>query len=98
MRLILGLDCPSAGTVTVNGKPHRQLASPMHEVGALLDAKAVHGRRGARNHLLCLALVCRALRGRGVPVAADVAPGPFGFRPDTVNRRVQVPGVVTRQS
>jgi len=45
MRLILGLDYPSAGTVTVNGKPYAQLASPMHQVGALLDAGAVHGGR-----------------------------------------------------
>ena len=55
MRLILGLDYPSAGTVTVNGKPYAQLPDPMHEVGALLDAGAVHGGRTARNHLLCLA-------------------------------------------
>jgi ABC-2 type transport system ATP-binding protein len=55
MRLILGLDYPSAGTVTVNGKPYAQLPSPMHEVGALLDAGAVHGGRTARNHLLSLA-------------------------------------------
>ncbi len=55
MRLILGLDKPSAGTVTVGGKPYIQLASPMREVGALLDAKAVHGGRSARSHLLCLA-------------------------------------------
>jgi ABC-2 type transport system ATP-binding protein len=55
MRLILGLDRPTSGTVTVNGKPFSQLAWPMHEVGALLDAKAVHGGRSAYNHLLCLA-------------------------------------------
>src|SRR5579872_4009586 len=55
MRLILGLDRPSGGTVTVNGKPFTQLSYPMHEVGALLDAKAVHGGRSAYNHLLCLA-------------------------------------------
>ena len=55
MRLILGLDCPTAGTVTVNGKPYQQLTSPMHEVGALLEARAVHGGRSAYNHLLCLA-------------------------------------------
>ncbi len=55
MRLILGLDYPTAGTVTVNGKPYPQLASPMHEVGALLEARAVHGGRSACNHLLCLA-------------------------------------------
>jgi ABC-2 type transport system ATP-binding protein len=55
MRLILGLDAPTAGTVTIGGRPHRHAASPMHEVGALLDARAVHGGRSAYNHLLCLA-------------------------------------------
>ena len=55
MRLILGLDRPTRGTVTVNGKEFRQLARPMQQVGALLDAKAVHGGRSARNHLRCLA-------------------------------------------
>ncbi len=55
MRLILGLDRPTAGNVTVNGKQFAQLGQPMREVGALLDAKAVHGGRSAYNHLLCLA-------------------------------------------
>ena len=55
MRMILGLDYPAAGTVTINGKPHPQLPSPMREIGALLDASAVHGGRSARSHLLCLA-------------------------------------------
>ena len=55
MRLILGLDHPTGGTVTVNGQPFDRLAHPMREVGALLDAKAVHGGRSAYNHLLCLA-------------------------------------------
>ena len=55
MRLILGLDRPTGGTVTVNGKPFAGLAYPMRAVGALLDAKAVHGGRSAYNHLLCLA-------------------------------------------
>jgi ABC-2 type transport system ATP-binding protein len=55
MRLILGLDRPTKGTVTVHGKNFRDLAQPMREVGALLDAKAVHGGRSAYNHLLCLA-------------------------------------------
>ena len=55
MRLILGLDRPTSGTVTVRGKDFRELAHPMREVGALLDAKAVHGGRSAYNHLLCLA-------------------------------------------
>ncbi len=55
MRLILGLDHPSTGTVAINGQAYQQLASPMHEVGALLDARAAHGGRSARNHLRCLA-------------------------------------------
>ena len=55
MRLILGLDRPTAGMVTIDGRPHRQAASPMREVGALIDARAAHGGRSARNHLLCLA-------------------------------------------
>jgi len=55
MRLILGLDYPDAGTVKVDGRQYAHLAYPMREVGALLDAKAVHGGRSAYNHLLCLA-------------------------------------------
>ena len=55
MRMILGLDRPTGGTVTVHGKAFGQLAWPMREVGALLDAKAVHGGRSAYHHLLCLA-------------------------------------------
>jgi ABC-2 type transport system ATP-binding protein len=55
MRMILGLDRPTAGTVTVNGRPFRQAAYPMREVGALLDAGAVHGGRSAYSHLRCLA-------------------------------------------
>ncbi len=55
MRLILGLDHPTSGTVTVNGKPYPKMAWPMREIGALLDAKAVHGGRSAYSHLLCLA-------------------------------------------
>jgi ABC-2 type transport system ATP-binding protein len=55
MRLILDLDRPSAGSVTVNGHPYAASPAPMREVGALLDAGAVHGGRTARNHLLGLA-------------------------------------------
>jgi ABC-2 type transport system ATP-binding protein len=55
MRLILGLDYPDVGTVRVDGQRYSGLANPMREVGALLDAKAVHGGRSAYNHLLCLA-------------------------------------------
>jgi ABC-2 type transport system ATP-binding protein len=55
MRMILGLDRPTAGDVTINGKHYRDLGIPLREVGALLDAKAVHGGRSAYHHLLCLA-------------------------------------------
>src|ERR1700728_2743998 len=55
MRLILGLDYPDAGTVKLDGRSYQDLAYPMREMGALIDAKAVHGGRSAYNHLLCLA-------------------------------------------
>jgi ABC-2 type transport system ATP-binding protein len=55
MRLILGLDAPTAGDVRVNGKHYRDHASPLHEVGALLEARSVHTGRSAYNHLLALA-------------------------------------------
>ena len=55
MRMILGLDRPTAGTVTIDGRPFAQLKRPMREVGALLDAKAIHGGRSAYHHLWCLA-------------------------------------------
>jgi len=55
MRLILGLDRPTAGAVTVNGKRYREHAAPLHEVGALLEAQSVHTGRSAYNHLLALA-------------------------------------------
>jgi ABC-2 type transport system ATP-binding protein len=55
MRMILGLDAPTQGSVTVGGRSYRDLPAPMREVGALLDAKALHGGRRARDHLLCLA-------------------------------------------
>jgi ABC-2 type transport system ATP-binding protein len=56
MRLILGLDAPSGGSVTVNGRLYADYRRPLFEVGALLDAGAMHGGRSAYNHLLCLAL------------------------------------------
>jgi ABC-2 type transport system ATP-binding protein len=64
MRMILGLDHPTSGQVTVNGQPFAQLARPMREVGALLDAKALHGGRSAYNHLLCLAQSNNLPKGR----------------------------------
>ncbi|MBG6086406.1 ABC transporter ATP-binding protein [Actinomadura viridis] len=55
MRMILGLAAPSGGTVSVNGRRYAGSPAPMREVGALLDARAVHGGRRAFDHLLCLA-------------------------------------------
>jgi ABC-2 type transport system ATP-binding protein len=61
MRMVLGLDHPTAGTATVNGRPYARCAAPLREVGALIDAKDVHGGRKARNHLLAVA------RSNGLP-------------------------------
>jgi ABC-2 type transport system ATP-binding protein len=55
MRLILGLDAPTSGDVTVNGKHYRDHTAPLFEVGALLEARSVHTGRSAYNHLLALA-------------------------------------------
>ncbi|GLH97254.1 ABC transporter ATP-binding protein [Phytohabitans aurantiacus] len=55
MRMIVGLDRPTAGTVTVSGRPYREHAAPLRQVGALLEAKAVHRGRTAHSHLLALA-------------------------------------------
>jgi ABC-2 type transport system ATP-binding protein len=55
MRLIVGLDAPTTGTVTVGGRPYRALRRPLFEVGAMLESAAVHPGRSARAHLLALA-------------------------------------------
>jgi ABC-2 type transport system ATP-binding protein len=55
MRMIMGLDAPTAGSVTVNGKPYAEHSRPLAEVGGLLEAKAVHTSRTAHNHLRALA-------------------------------------------
>ncbi|WP_404447812.1 ABC transporter ATP-binding protein [Microbacterium marinum] len=55
MRMIVGLDRPTSGRVTLDGRDYRSLRSPLTEVGILLDAKAVHTGRSARNHLLAMA-------------------------------------------
>lgn len=55
MRMMLGLDRPDSGHVFINGKQYRDLTAPIHEVGALLDAKAIFGKRSARKHLTWLA-------------------------------------------
>ena len=55
MRMILGLDRPTSGSVTVDGKAYADLPAPLHEVGALLEARSVHTGRSAYNHLRVLA-------------------------------------------
>ena len=64
MRLILGLDAPTSGAVTVNGRSYTAYRRPLFEVGALLEAKAFHGGRSAYSHLLCLARSNGISRGR----------------------------------
>ena len=55
MRVILGLDAPTSGHSTVNGKSYRNLTAPLHEIGAMLEARAIHTGRSAYNHLLAMA-------------------------------------------
>jgi ABC-2 type transport system ATP-binding protein len=55
MRVILGLDAPTAGSVLVNGKTYRDLPAPLHEIGAMLEARAIHTGRSAYHHLLAMA-------------------------------------------
>jgi ABC-2 type transport system ATP-binding protein len=64
IRMILGLDAPTRGVVTVNGKLYREHAAPLHEVGALLEARSVHTGRSAYNHLLALAQTAGIPRSR----------------------------------
>ncbi len=63
MRMMLDLDNPTAGDVRIDGKHYRQLRDPLKHIGALLDAKAMHGGRSAYNHLLCLA------QSNGIPTS-----------------------------
>ncbi len=55
MRVILGLDKPTAGSARVNGRAYRKFPAPLHEVGAMLEARAIHTGRSAYNHLLAMA-------------------------------------------
>jgi ABC-2 type transport system ATP-binding protein len=61
MRMIIGLDAPTGGTVTVNGRPYAEHSSPLQEVGALLEAKSIHPGRSAFDHLVAQA------RTHGIP-------------------------------
>ncbi|HEY2506170.1 MAG TPA: ATP-binding cassette domain-containing protein [Streptosporangiaceae bacterium] len=71
MRLIVGLDHATGGSATIDGKRYAELASPLREVGALLEAKSVHPGRSARNHLLFLAQT-QGLPGRRVDEVLDL--------------------------
>jgi ABC-2 type transport system ATP-binding protein len=64
LRMILGLDAPTSGEVLVNGVRYLSLMRPLRQIGALLDAGAVHGGRSAFNHLLCIAQSNGIGRGR----------------------------------
>jgi ABC-2 type transport system ATP-binding protein len=87
MRMILGLDTPTGGSVTVGGKSYRDLPAPVHEVGALLDAKAVHGARTAYRHLQWVAQAGGVPRKRvgevldlvGLATVADRKVGSFSL-------------------
>ena len=64
MRMILGLDRPTSGTATINGRPYAEHTAPLKQVGALLDAKAVHTGRSAYHHLLAMAATIGVPRSR----------------------------------
>lgn len=64
MRLILGLDRPTSGTATIDGKAYRELRDPLRAVGALLDARQAHPNRSARNHLRWIAAANRIAPSR----------------------------------
>jgi ABC-2 type transport system ATP-binding protein len=64
MRMILGLDTPTSGSVTVNGRPYAEHARPLQVIGALLEARAVHTSRSAYNHLRALAATHGISRSR----------------------------------
>jgi ABC-2 type transport system ATP-binding protein len=71
MRLLLGLERPDSGTALINGRPYASLSAPLSHVGALLEAKAFHKGRSARNHLLALAQ-SQALPVRRVDEVLDI--------------------------
>jgi ABC-2 type transport system ATP-binding protein len=87
MRMILGLDAPTSGRVTVNGRTYARHAAPLHEIGALLEAKSVHPGRTAAGHLRALALTHGISRGRvdevielaGLSSVADQRVGAFSL-------------------
>ncbi|MFI5695451.1 ATP-binding cassette domain-containing protein [Kribbella sp. NPDC051586] len=84
MRMILGLDAPTEGVALVDGRPYADWPAPLTKVGALLDAKALHPRRTARNHLIAMA------RSNGIPVSrVDAVLSIVGLDPVTRKRAGQ---------
>jgi ABC-2 type transport system ATP-binding protein len=87
MRMIVGLDEPTRGRVTINGQRYHDLAWPLREVGALLEARAIHPGRSARAHLLMLAQTNRLPTRRiddllelvGLSAVADQRAGKFSL-------------------
>jgi ABC-2 type transport system ATP-binding protein len=78
MRAILGLDAPTSGEALVDGHHYATIRRPLHEVGALLDANAVHGGRTAFSHLYCLARANRIGKARVETVLDQVGLGSVG--------------------
>jgi ABC-2 type transport system ATP-binding protein len=91
MRMILGLDQPTGGAVTIDGRPYRELVDPLRSVGALLDADAVDGGRSAANHLRWLAL-SNDIDRRRVATVLDIV----GLS-DVANRRISTFSLGMRQ-
>ncbi|OPG11003.1 multidrug ABC transporter ATP-binding protein [Streptomyces sp. GKU 895] len=87
MRMVVGLDTPTGGTVTVNGKSYAKHAAPLHAIGTLLEAKSVHPGRSAFNHLMALAYTHGIARRRveevielaGLTSVADKRVGAFSL-------------------
>lgn len=87
LRAIVGLDHPTAGTALIDGRPYAELGAPLHEVGALLDARSTHRSRTARNHLRWVAATNRISRSRveevidlaGLSTVADKRVGGFSL-------------------
>ncbi|WP_432104229.1 ABC transporter ATP-binding protein [Streptomyces sp. bgisy091] len=80
MRLLLGLDRPTSGTATFGGRPYASLDNPLKHVGSLLDARAAHGSRTARSHLLALATSNGIATRRVETVLADTGLSSVGGR------------------
>lgn len=81
MRMILGLDVPTRGSVTVNGRPYQSYPAPLRELGGMLDSRAVHPSRSAYHHLLALAQTNGIRRSRVDEVIDAVGLGEAARRP-----------------